>query len=470
VTGITRTAGPADVAKRSRLNGRQRNATDFPPPEDSRDDGKEAKMATGVEGGSAKAAISLEYKLPGPQVEPTAGLWIDGQSRICVPTLKDVTDISEGKTGDTRLELDFAADFPSGNDFKLQLATLAALQGARGQEPYPGDRPFGPALDKDGPFRTTPLSRFLQLQPIPFGTVFDTVERRQTKVRNVLEQHARILADNRVINEGRELARAFENETPGLFHRHALNWALFNRADISPPRQARAWMALDIAIYTALTAAWHYKWLRKPYSRLLRPEEYDIRNKGEDELRVLFDRAVGEQGQENGMERDCPMPTPGTPRHPAWPSGHSTYSAAASYILEYLFSPDTLKQDDRSLFEDFPPGSVSISEPGWFAAEIRRLANNIGEARLWAGVHWVSDHVAGQKIGRAAGAAVIRQLEQDCIPPVMPRPCNSTDVPPTDQEIAQMAGRGADPCPPGQDTIPPSEDRGASFVAAYGVT
>lgn len=433
-------------------------------------------MATGEdkEGGDGKetgapAAISLKYELKGPQVEPTAGLWIDGTTRICVPTLKEVTDISEGTTGNDRLELNFATDFPSGNDFRLQLDTLVALQHAREQEPYPADRPFGPALNKEGPFRTTPLSRFLQLQPVPFGTVFDTVERRQTKVRNVLEQHARILADTRVINEGQELARAFENETPGLFHRHALNWAFFNRADISPPRQARIWMALDMAIYTALSAAWHYKWLRKPYSRLLRPEEYDKRIGGKDELMVLFDRAVGEQGQENGRERDCPMPTPGTPRHPAWPSGHSTYSAVASYLLEYVFSPATLDDDDATLFKAFPPGSVRISDPGWFAAEIRRLANNIGEARLWAGVHWVSDHVAGQKIGRAAAAAVVRQLEQDCIPPVRVQPCNSTDMPPTDADIIKEAGRGSVPCKPRHDAVPPRDDRGAGFVETFGV-
>lgn len=29
--------------------------------------------------------------------------------------------------------------------------------------------------------------------------------------------------------------------------------------------------------------------------------------------------------------------SPGTPRHPSYPSGHSTYSAAASAILRYFF-------------------------------------------------------------------------------------------------------------------------------------
>jgi hypothetical protein len=59
-----------------------------------------------------------------------------------------------------------------------------------------------------------------------------------------------------------------------------------------------------------------------------------------------------------------------------------------------------------------------LIEPRWIAAELRRLANNIGEARFWGGVHWVSDHVAGQRIGRSAAQAVIDTFREDVICPV----------------------------------------------------
>lgn len=62
-----------------------------------------------------------------------------------------------------------------------------------------------------------------------------------------------------VIRTGRELARYFEEETPGLAHRLALT-QLLSQQMWSPPRQALAWAALDITIYSALLAAWHYKW------------------------------------------------------------------------------------------------------------------------------------------------------------------------------------------------------------------
>jgi membrane-associated phospholipid phosphatase len=413
----------------------------------------------------------------GPQVEPEAALWLDDVTHIRVPSLNSVTSFSEPGKGDEapddRLALNFASDFPFSDpdkpdDTKLraQLDVLIDLADRRDIAPYPR---------KVGNFGLTPLSRFLHLRPVPFGAIFDTVERPQNSIENVLEQHQRILDARRTVNEGRELARMFENETPGLLHRHAGNWLLFNRADISPPRQARMWMALDVTIYAALSAAWYYKWLRPTYSRLIRPREFELRVLGTDRLTVLYDQVVQFNGQDPDdpdLDRECPQPTPGTPRHPAWPSGHSTYSAAASHILEYFFSPDTLHLSDKDVFDAYPADSDDFTEPGWIAAELRRLANNIGEARLWGGVHWIDDHVAGQKIGRSAATAVIRQLQADCTP-VLPspvRPCNSTDSVPTDDVIEDRANRSGDCGADDHDFIPQRPSRGASFRKRFGVS
>ena len=255
-----------------------------------------------------------------------------------------------------------------------------------------------------------------------------------------------------------ELARAFENETPGLYHRHALNWLLFNRTDISPPRQARIWMALDIAIYTALSAAWYYKWWHPTYSRLLRPAEYARRCKNF-QLNVLYDDEVDDNGREVNTTPRPPQASgpeggnPGTPRHPAWPSGHSTYSAAASHLLEYFFSPGTLTLEDDQLVLANPPPKPNFRDPVWIARELRRLANNIGEARLWAGVHWLSDHRAGQKIGRAAAQAVVEKFQNNAVVPFNPMPAPSDPPAP-----APFAANNPPPRPaptPNQDTIAP---------------
>lgn len=250
-------------------------------------------------------------------------------------------------------------------------------------------------LGRRFPARVTPLSAFLNLQPAPFGAIFNVARAgSQTPITDVLAQDQRINLPPAVILTGRELSRAFENETPGLYHRHALNWLLFNRADVSPPRHARVWAALDMAIYSALSAAWHYKWQSPAFRYLQRPWEYNHF------LDVLFDRVVNNTGSGDGAPRTCPEPTPGTPRHPAWPSGHSTYSAAASYVLEYFFSGEaSLGRSYQQVLQaarNAPPFGTD-----WIALHLRRLANNVGEARLFAGVHWRGDHVAGQKIGRA---------------------------------------------------------------------
>lgn len=407
-----------------------------------------------------------DYALRGAQVEPTAAYWLTERA-ITVPELADVVSYTEPQAAPApdspraRMAIDFAADFPqTREDLDQELAVLQALAQSRGATPSYPQQVAG--------FDVTPLSRFLQLKPSPFGAIFDRVERSQPDIQSITDQHLRITVPTSAnppslaVYEGRELARMFETETPGLYHRHALNWLLFSRSDVSPPRQARIWLALDMAIYTALSACWHYKWVRPDYRRLLRPAEFADRT-GQ-ALAVLFDDAVGPNGREADTEpRLSPCPSPGTPRHPAWPSGHSTYSAAASHLLEYFFSPDTLGVSDADLFAQFPshkPNAQEIMQPGWVAAELRRMANNIGEARLWAGVHWIKDHVAGQKVGRAAAQAVIDAFEADCTVPYQPppppeQPCvpGNLPAPPTPAELGQQGPASRNNCAGNHDEV-----------------
>jgi membrane-associated phospholipid phosphatase len=207
-----------------------------------------------------------------------------------------------------------------------------------------------------------------------------------------------------VLKYGAELATLFEGETPGLWHRHVFNILLDSPVDRShsdsprlrelwsPPRQALVWHALDTAIASALNAIWHYKWIATHLNRVARrrrPWEADNHP-------ILFDYKVSYE-RDGDIRRDAslkdrPQPTPGTPRHPAYGSGHSTYSAAASYVMGCLL-------------------------PG-YREDFRKLANNIGEARIWGGVHWRTDHMLGQKVGLTVGRLVIRQLDRSGISPV----------------------------------------------------
>lgn len=410
---------------------------------------------------------SFEYKLKGEQVEPTAGFWLTRNS-ITVPRRDDVIEYAEGRKAKPRWQLQ-PEDFPTEERLPDQLAILRALARDRGVHPYRAGRTYSAGEES---LTLTPLSRFLQLHPPPFGAVFD-VEAHPTQgigTGQVNRQHELIFERRKFVDQGQELARLFEQETPGLLHRHALNWLFFNRADVSPTRQARVWLALDMAIYTALDAAWYYKWSDPRYSRLSRPSEYAARCTNQ-RLNVLYDSVVDDNGRE---ERPAPRPgdKPGTPRHSAWPSGHSTYSAAASYILEYFFSPDTLMRDDEDVYSTSPPESTDVTKPVWVAAELRRMASNIGEARLWAGVHWLSDHVAGQKIGRAAAAAVAERFLDDCIVPFTAPPMMA----PVGREELDALAAASRECPPGDeegrrhDEITPRPGRGVDFLKSRSPT
>ena len=347
---------------------------------------------------------------------------------------------------------------PFGSNATLTIATPSAVGAFRLEpdvlEAFPMDK-LSESVARFGRrcrAQVSPLSAFLNLQCAPFGAIFNVARPgSQVPVADVLDQRQRITLPPAMILTGRELARAFENETPGLFHRHALNWLLFNRTDVSPPRHARIWAALDMAIYSALGAAWHYKWHNPPYRYLLRPREYSSF------IDVLFDREVNSTGSGDGVFRTCPTPTPGTPRHPAWPSGHSTYSAAASYVLEYFFAGETslgrTYQQVLQAARSTPPFG-----PDWIALHLRRLANNIGEARLFGGVHWRADHVAGQKIGRAAAQVIVDQLKADCVPDFMLRSCpaGAGILPPNPVVLAtNTRADRTGTCPFQQDKIDP---------------
>ncbi|HEY7767661.1 phosphatase PAP2 family protein [Longimicrobium sp.] len=357
-----------------------------------------------------------EYALPGPQVEPAASYWLE----CPVPRVITLAELT------ARTDVPGTADyFPPWTesvrrdcaaDESQDLAELRRLAGLI-------DDPD--AIDTEEPCRERlPISYFLQLRPPPPGAV----------VRPARQSDP-------LIETPRELARYFEAETPGLAHRHALSY-LMPMTDWSPPRQGLVWAALDVAIESALLAAWYYKWRSpRPFTaRRPRPVEVDP------SIPVLYDREVAFdlKGEViDGCGRVCPLPSPGTPRHPSYPSGHSTYGAAASELLSWFF-------------------------PEW-RRDFDELADNSGLARLWAGIHYRTDHEAGMSLGRTVARLVIEQIVASGILRCPDRtPCQEASGrrPPTaaelDREAAGFRERcGANPEQPPCDGTRPSGSEGA---------
>jgi hypothetical protein len=150
---------------------------------------------------------------------------------------------------------------------------------------------------------------------------------------------------------------------------------------------------------------------------------------------VLFNREVNATQSGDGAVRTMPTPSPGTPRHPSYPSGHSTYSGAASEILSFFF-PD-------------------------YTAEFDKMADNTGMARLWAGIHWRSDHIQGMKLGRCVAREIITTLQDGCICP--PDVCSTPDPcgpPPTYEELVTCSGLFSQCCQSEMLAEQPAKERG----------
>lgn len=117
------------------------------------------------------------------------------------------------------------------------------------------------------------------------------------------------------------------------------------------PRAARAFALLNVAVYDAGVACWDAKyqyWTIRPF-----------------QLDPAF-RAVFQ-----------------APNHPSYPAAHACYSTVSAAVLAHLFPRD--------------------------AAALTAEAREIGESRIWAGIHYPSDVVAGNGIGERVAARVIER-------------------------------------------------------------
>ena len=127
------------------------------------------------------------------------------------------------------------------------------------------------------------------------------------------------------------------------------------RLDDDPPLAARAYALQNITSIDAGIACWDSKyayWAIRPFQ--LDPD-----------VRSLFP----------------------TPNHPSYPAAHGCLSTATAAILGYLFPRD--------------------------ATMLAALAEEARESRIWAGIHYRSDIVAGAALGQAVADKVIYWAQKD---------------------------------------------------------
>ncbi len=127
------------------------------------------------------------------------------------------------------------------------------------------------------------------------------------------------------------------------------------RLDDNPPLAARAYALQNMTSQDAGIACWDSKyayWAIRPFQ--LDPD-----------VKPLFS----------------------TPNHPSYPAAHGCLSTATAAILGYLFPRD--------------------------AVTLAALAQEANESRIWAGIHYRSDTVAGAALGRSVANKVIEWAQKD---------------------------------------------------------
>jgi membrane-associated phospholipid phosphatase len=130
------------------------------------------------------------------------------------------------------------------------------------------------------------------------------------------------------------------------------------RLDTDPPRAARAYALESIAAYDSGVACFDAKyayWAIRPFQ--LDPA-----------FKSLFP----------------------TPNHPSYPAAHGCFSSAAAAALSYLFPRD--------------------------AQTLNALAEEAGQSRIWAGIHFPADVRVGLALGRGVAQKAIELAQGDDFP------------------------------------------------------
>jgi len=154
-------------------------------------------------------------------------------------------------------------------------------------------------------------------------------------------------------------AKAFFAQTGdgnfGQWYTLATQWMLEDKLDSNAPRAAQIYAAMSMAQHDAMVACWDAKftyWAIRPFQ--LDPD-----------VKTLFP----------------------TPNHPSYPAAHGCGSGSIAAILAHFFP----------------------SRAGFITAR----AEEMGWSRLWAGIHYRSDILAGLQLGRAVAQLVIDSVGND---------------------------------------------------------
>lgn len=163
----------------------------------------------------------------------------------------------------------------------------------------------------------------------------------------------------------------------------------------------------------ALEAAWFQKFL---VHRRLRPEEFGGRVHNQltgaacypINPELLHCQAVCEVYNEYDTYL-LPQAYPeGSPTHPAYPSGHATYTGAGVTMLKAFFKESFVLPEPVVASPDGLCLLPYEGPPLTLGGELNKLAANIAMGRDFAGIHWRTDGSEGLKLGEEVAIRVLQ--------------------------------------------------------------
>lgn len=155
-------------------------------------------------------------------------------------------------------------------------------------------------------------------------------------------------------------------------HWNVITQDFVRRFNLSVPDTARLYALLNIAEADACISCWDTKFFYNTW----RPETA---------IRELDEKL-------NPAAKPIAdfIPNMVSPAFPSYTSGHSTFSAAATRILERFFGRDDIEFTATS---DGLPGAVRTYK------SLSQARDEVGMSRVWGGIHTMSDNIEGQKAG-----------------------------------------------------------------------
>jgi hypothetical protein len=170
----------------------------------------------------------------------------------------------------------------------------------------------------------------------------------------------------------------------------------------------------------------HFRCRPETYAGRVRAQQQDSQTDLEiDELLIESEILRNRTGEENLLSSAYEE---GSPVHPAYPSGHSVIAGACGTVLKTWFEdedwpeglPYYVPTHDDDTFGTFGTGLKDLKSDAdcagvpaghnGVAQEIDKLMANVGIGRMFAGVHYYSDHYEGVKLGEQVAVGVMADI------------------------------------------------------------